>query len=257
MLCADFGDRAQAPRPERARFADSSDLAIVALLGAAVGGGLRRALRVPADVKAKPAEAPARAAVRAFDPLRSAADRHQSRRAAGHLDPARRLDRLRPQGAAASRSHRGRDRRRRPRLSADRLAEAARGADRAAEHPPGPQGTRSDPLGRKGQRAHDPNAGGAMKTLGRARGICAPDRDAGARAQTVDLNALIPAGGASASGAHHPDGRAPDRAFGRARPAHHGDQLHPLHRRAVVSALGPRHAERARQSRSHQPVACS
>src|SRR6185437_1467098 len=135
----------------------------------------------------------------ALDDLRPAADRDQSGRAAGHLDSPRGLDHLRPQDFAASGSRGGPDRRRHPRLFANRLAASARGADWARKHPPGPERAGGDAQRRKSSRVRDPNLGGAMRRTIWA-GLALVTASSPACAQAVDLNALIPAGGATASG---------------------------------------------------------
>ena len=66
------------------------------------------------------------------------------------------------------------------------------------EPPPGPQGAGGDANGRQGPRVRHPHAGRAMRLLVVAAAVLPPLSPAAA--QTVDLNALLPAGGVSASG---------------------------------------------------------
>ena len=148
----------------------------------------------------------------------------------------------------------GADRRRHPRLSADRSLQQLEG-------PIGLENIRQDlneraatRSGRQGARVRHPHAGGAMRRAAlrrrRARRGNLPGRGADRRSQRAH-----PRRRRVRERPHHRDGRAADRALGRAGPAHHGDELHALHHRAFVPALRPRPAERAGQSGPHQPVA--
>ncbi len=106
-----------------------------------------------------------------------------------------------------------------------------------------------DALRRQGQRPPDQDAGAAMRRLALVAALLLAPAVGGAgadrRSQCAD-----PRGGASATGARAANRRDPHRALGRAGPAHHGDELHPLHRRAVVPALGPR------ACKARRPTSC-
>ena len=132
----------------------------------------------------------------------------------------------------------------------------ARSPCRSSKGPIGLENIRQDltdrarrAIGRQGQRIHPPNPGGAMKRLVLVL-VAGLALISTAQAQTVDLERADTQWRGVGDGARHADGRDTDGAFDRARPADHGHELHPLHRRAFISALRPG------ACRARRPISC-
>ena len=159
------------------------------------------------------------------------------------------VDRLRFAGGAAARhvglaGHGGHRR-----LSADHDADLSRGRGRPAASARGFDRSGSHPLRRTYSGGHHSSAGRSMKRWD-AIFTASPVADAPPRAGVRSQCSAALRGRRSASGKIVQFLVAVDGALGRARPAHHGDELHPLRHRAVVSA------QRTWGCRARRPIWC-